>query len=94
MSAPLRDMKGCLTQAGYRALAGAVAGKAPPELAAHVAGCGRCQDRMLTGQWAPGAPPRRERREPPPPWRVWIVAIAVVLLALVALVVGRQLAGR
>ncbi len=94
MNAPLRDIKGCLTEAGFRAMAAAATAQAPPELAAHLASCGRCQERMLSGHWAPGTPPRPARRAPPPAWRLWVVLIASVLLVLMALVAGRQLSGR
>jgi hypothetical protein len=93
MNAPLRDIKGCLTEAGFRAMAAAATAQAPPELAAHLASCSRCQDRMLSGQWAPGALPRPPRRAPPPAWRLWVALIAAALLALMALVTGRHLAG-
>jgi hypothetical protein len=43
----LLDARGCLTDQGVAALAKAQVGKAPTELAAHLAGCARCQDRLL-----------------------------------------------
>jgi len=95
VSAPLRDFKGCLTAEGFRALAQAPPGQAPAELAAHLTGCARCQDRLLAGATTTGAPPPpRERRLPPPPWRLWVVVVAAVLLALSALAIGRWLTVR
>jgi len=88
----LFDPQGHLTPAGLAALAGAPVGKAPADLAAHVAACPRCQDLMLAGT-AGGAPVRRERREPPPAGRIWFVIGAAVLLLLFILIALHRLAG-
>jgi hypothetical protein len=45
----LLDGRGCLTAAGFAAVAAAPVGKVPPELASHLAACGRCQQRLLAG---------------------------------------------
>ena len=47
MAEPLLDTRGCLTAAGFAALQSSVPGQAPLELAQHLAGCARCQGRML-----------------------------------------------
>jgi hypothetical protein len=86
----LLDARGCLTEAGFRALSGATPGAAPPELANHLASCQRCQDRMLAAARSPGTVPTRHGAS-----RLWLgilVAVAGLLLALVALVVVRMLA--
>ena len=80
----LRDARGCLTEAGFRALEEAGAGAVPPELAAHLAGCPRCQDRLLQRD----AGPRRPRQAPPPAWRGPLVAIGLLLLGLGLLLGG------
>jgi hypothetical protein len=85
----LLDARGCLTEAGLRALAAAAPGAAPPELASHVALCARCQDRMLAAARGPAA-----AAKPPSASRLWMgifVAVAGLLLALTALFVARLL---
>jgi len=47
-------MSGCLSEADLRALQGARPGQAPPALAQHLAGCSRCQQRLLTRDRTPG----------------------------------------
>ena len=87
----LVDQRGCLTPAGFEAFARAPVGRGPAELAAHVASCPRCQERMLAG--AAGARPSStavRRRKP----RLWIgVGLAVVafVLALAALILAARL---
>jgi hypothetical protein len=85
----LLDARGCLTEAGLRALATAAPGAAPTELATHVAACQRCQDRMLAAARESGA-----RATRPTASRLWLgilVAVAGLLLALTALFVARVL---
>ncbi len=80
MAKALRDMKGCLTEAGLQAFRSAPPGRAPAELAQHVAGCARCQDRVLAadeGALGPG-----KRKPPPPLWRVFALFFAGLVLAL------------
>jgi hypothetical protein len=43
----LTDARGCLTAEGLAEVARAAPGQAPPEAAAHLAACGRCQERLL-----------------------------------------------
>jgi hypothetical protein len=87
----LVDPRGCLTPAGMAALQKAPVGHAPAELARHVAGCGRCQARLLAasagaehraGEAAsraggPGASGRL--------WRPILFIVAALLFALGAL---------
>ena len=47
MAEALLDDRGCLTAAGFAALKSSVPGQAPLEVAQHLAGCARCQGRML-----------------------------------------------
>ena len=73
----------CLTDGELARLRESAPGAAPPQLAAHLAGCTRCQSRALFGAArSPGA-----RREPPrlPSLRRMLAMIAVVLLAMAAL---------
>src|SRR5688572_29662572 len=86
----LFDQQGCLTPAGFAHLAGAAPGAAPPELAAHVAACSRCQRRLLAGPDS-GFQPNAERREAPPRWRILIVLAACVALAIIAANLARWL---
>lgn len=89
---PLFDGKGCLTAAGLAAFQRAPAGRAPQELAAHVAGCGRCQQRLLSGMRGPAqnVPARR-----PSPGRrlVWMAVLAIggLFLLVAGLVAVRWL---
>jgi hypothetical protein len=46
-SAGLQDAQGCLTPSGVALFQGAAPGAAPRELAVHVAGCPRCQQKLL-----------------------------------------------
>ncbi len=81
------DGKGCLTPDGVRAVNAAPVGQAPPELALHVAACGRCQRRVLgLAEAAPGGAARR-----PAPLRTAIVLLALLLMGLLLLWTARLL---
>jgi len=80
---PPLDSRGHLTAAGLAVLAAAPMGRAPDELAAHVASCPLCQDRVLSGSIEAGSS-GRERRTAPPAWRIWAV-LGAILLALVSM---------
>lgn len=84
---PTLDSRGHLTAAGLAALVAAPMGRAPEDLAAHVAACVVCQDRVLAGSIEAGSL-RRERRAPPPAWRVWAVlgAILIALLCMLTMI--------
>jgi hypothetical protein len=88
-AARLQDDRGCLTEAGVRALARAPVGEAPADLVAHVASCDRCQKRVL----AKDTGPAQSRREPPPMWRTMVVLGLALLLALLALGLAAWLRG-
>jgi uncharacterized paraquat-inducible protein A len=88
---PLRDEKGCLTPAGLLAVQSAPVGRAPAELAGHVASCARCQERLLAGGIL--AAVTRTKKEPPPRWRVAIVLAAIILLVLSLLFTLGRLSG-
>jgi len=88
VSTAYRDASGCLTPAGLAALNRAAPGQAPADLAQHVAGCGRCQDRLLASLRSPDSAGTRSRRKPPPLWRVMAVAFGLVLLGLLALLLA------
>jgi hypothetical protein len=84
----LVDARGCLSDADLDALQRAPVGRAPGELAGHLAQCAKCQERMLLR-----GSPRGPRREPPPPWRMWVVVAAAILMLLCVLVTVRRLVG-
>jgi hypothetical protein len=90
---PLFDGKGCLTAAGLGAFQRAPAGRAPQELAAHVAGCGRCQQRLLSGMRGP-APNVPARRPSSGRRLVWLAVLAIggLFLLVAGLVAVRSLA--
>jgi hypothetical protein len=78
---------GCLTEADFHKLERMAPGRAPAELAAHVAACARCQQQMLAR--GSGSTPRAATR----PWsRVWLLLLllALIVLPLVALVLARS----
>jgi hypothetical protein len=83
----LFDSRGCLTDQGLDSLAGAPVGQAPPEAAAHLAQCARCQDRLLGRGREAGA--RRARGETRPYRNL---AVFGGLLLLILLMLGVTLA--
>ena len=79
----LFDARGCLTPAGLAALRSAPPGRAPREVAAHLAGCPRCQQRLFDGLRGPGAA-SPARRASSGARLVWLLVLVVFgLLALV-----------
>jgi hypothetical protein len=91
-AAALLNDRGCLTEAGLEVLRSSAAGQAPAELAVHLAGCARCQERVL----AVDAPnPRRRRRTARPEFpslgRSLLLAALVVAAIVAALATLRQL---
>lgn len=84
----LFDGRGCLTEAGLAALAGAVPGAAPPELAQHVTSCARCQELWLR---AASPEPRKPRLTPADAarrrWGMTAIVLGMLIFALAALVV-------
>jgi len=78
----LFDARGCLTPAAFARIAAAPPGRAPAELAAHLASCPRCQRRLLADSDSGGTP--ASRPSPPPVWRTALVMIVAVLLVMIA----------
>jgi hypothetical protein len=78
------DARGCLTPAGLAAFQRAAPGRAPAEVAAHVAACARCQQRLLGSLREPAS----ARSSSPPSSRrsgsrlLWIAALAIGALFL------------
>jgi len=87
----LLDARGCLTAAGFAAVAAAPVGKVPPELASHLAACGRCQQRLLAGGVERAARPRKPA---PSLGRMFLVLGLVVLAILGFLLSLRWLTAR
>jgi hypothetical protein len=83
----LLDANGHLSAAGLQALQAAPAGRAPADLATHLAGCGACQDRLLVAS-APG-PRRPSGRKPmalaPSPGRTILLLLLTAAFVLIAL---------
>ena len=90
LASSLFDAQGCLTTEGFARIEKAPPGRAPAELAAHLASCVRCQRRLL-GAASPAAAP--VRREAPPLWRTAIVVAAIIVLVLIAMILMRNLVG-
>jgi hypothetical protein len=79
------DARGCLNADGMTVLRGAVPGTAAPEIAAHLAACGSCQERLLSLESASaGHGPRPEAK---PPWRNLILMGAAIFLLMLAMMV-------
>jgi len=87
----LIDGRGCLTPAGFAALSRAPIGRAPAELATHLASCSRCQERMLAGGTSAGRP--SPASSPPRKPRLWL-GVALAFAALLLAVAALMLAGR
>ena len=86
-TAALFDAQGCLSPQGFAQISAAPPGQVPAELAAHLAGCMRCQRRLLAAA-LPSSGPRRER---PPLWRTAAVVVVCLLLVLMAMMLTRVL---
>jgi hypothetical protein len=90
LASSLFDAQGCLTAEGFARLEASPPGRAPADLAAHLASCVRCQRRLLA---ASSPAPSSVRREPPPLWRTAIVVAACIVLVVIAMILMRNLAG-
>jgi hypothetical protein len=87
MSEILLDAGGHLSAAGLAALRAAPAGKAPPEVASHLAGCARCQDLLLI-ESSPGPRPKPGRKPmglAPSPGRTILLLLLTVLFIFIGL---------
>jgi hypothetical protein len=78
------DARGCLNERGMTALRGAAPGAAAPEIAAHLAACANCQQRLLSLESVSAGRPRAEAK---PPWRNLILLSAAIVLMMLAMVV-------
>jgi len=74
----------CLTDADLARLQAAPPGRAPDELARHLAGCERCQQRALFGSEKRATAQRRRAPEWPSPRRalVWLFGVLAALAML------------
>ena len=88
MAAALFDAQGCLTPQGFAQISAAPPGQVPAELAAHLAGCMRCQRRLLAAALPSSG---SKRREPPPLWRTGVVVVVCLLLVVMVMTLMRIL---
>ena len=86
---------GVCTIGSFRALQSAPPGQAPTEIAAHLASCGACQQKLLVAS-APG-PRRVSKRKPmalaPSPGRTALLLVLTVVFVMLALWSLRWLTG-
>jgi hypothetical protein len=87
----LLDARGCLTDQGLAALAQAPVGQAPPEVATHLAGCPRCQDRLLSVERTAGGGRAKAARQP---YRNLLLFGVMLLLTIVILGITLAVLGR
>lgn len=87
----LLESSGCLTEAAIAAVTGAVPGQIPPELAAHLARCGRCQERVLSG--GVPRPPRKPMPAAPSLGRAFLLLAFVLFAILIFFWTLRRLTG-
>jgi hypothetical protein len=87
----LLDAAGHLSPDGIAAVSDATPGGIPPEVAAHLASCSRCQERVLSG----GVPraPRKPRADPPSLKRALLMLVLIVASIVVFFWTLRQLTG-
>jgi len=79
---------GCLTEAEVSRVRGAPSGQVPEDLAHHLAGCERCQERVLFG---PVRRTRRRREMPPMPTSTRaLILVGVMAAAIVAVFITLQ----
>ena len=86
----LLDAQGCLTEAGMRELVAAPPGRGPEALAAHLAACVRCQDRILVAG-VPGPRTGAPRRVAPSLGRMLLLVGLVLVSMLLFFVSLRRL---
>jgi hypothetical protein len=83
----LLDARGCLTEAGMRALLAAPPGRGPEVLAVHLAACGRCQDRVLAAG-VPGPRTGGARRQAAPPLGRMLLLVGLILVSMLVFFVS------
>ena len=76
------NQRGCLTAQGLAAVVRAPVGKAPTELAVHLASCPRCQERLLASGREGG---KTTRQAEPKTWRNLLLVLAAMLAGLLIL---------
>ncbi len=84
-----RALPGCLSDADLARLQSAPPGRAPEELARHLATCERCQQRALFGPQKRASSSRRSQPAWPSPQRM-LLLLAGVLIALAMLLYSLQ----
>lgn len=87
---------GCLSESGLAAFRDAPPGAAPAEIAVHVTGCERCQNRLLlagTPQLQRDAKGGRKPAVTPSLGKTLLLAVLALAALLVALITLRRLAG-
>jgi hypothetical protein len=87
----LLDASGCLSPAGIAAVSASAPGRIPPEVAAHLASCSRCQERVLAG--GESRAPRKQRTAPPSIKRALVLLGLIVVSILLFFWTLRQLTG-
>jgi hypothetical protein len=87
----LLDASGHLSAEGIAAVSDATPGRTPPEVAAHLASCSRCQERVLSGGMPRG--PRKPAAEPPSLKRALLFVALIVASILVFFWTLRRLTG-
>jgi hypothetical protein len=92
----LQDAHGCLTPSGLAVFQAAPPGAAPRDLAVHVGGCARCQQKLLETATANDPLKRgrgKARAVAPSPGRTIILGVLVLVAILFFLFTLRQLTG-
>ena len=77
----LLDAAGCLTPSGLATLVRAPVGQAPPELATHLAGCARCQERLLVTSRETDPVPKAA----PKAYRTFALVVLTLIAGLIVL---------
>jgi hypothetical protein len=85
MTEPHFDARGCLSPSGIEAFREAPAGRAPADLAAHVASCARCQERLLAADRTRPREGRASARRPQPMRTLLLMAVLLLAAALALL---------
>jgi hypothetical protein len=80
---------GCLTESEMRVIRDAPPAGAPEALALHLAGCLRCQERLLFGALRAAGP--RKQATVWPPWRRLVVLLLCLMAMLVVFVLSLRM---
>jgi hypothetical protein len=87
----LLDAAGHLSPDGIAAVGDATPGGIPPEVAAHLASCSRCQERVLSEGIVRG--PRKPTKAPPSIKRALVLVVLILASIVVFFWTLRQLTG-